>query len=229
VFLVKKVLVLVSHPDDELLGCGGTILKHLALADIVKVVIFGRGVSSRFEKVPANQIQNEVAICAQSLHQEIGSILEIFDLPDNACDSLPLLEVIRLVESITKEFKPDIVYCQHGGDLNIDHQILFRSIMTALRPTPEIPTQFLATFETLSSTEYSFNTQTPIFYPNFYVDISGYLEAKCQLLERFYGSELRTYPHPRSIEAVRAKAIVRGSEIGFAASEAFKIVWAKSY
>jgi len=143
--------------------------------------------------------------------------------PDNRLDSVDLLDLIKLVEAEVDAVKPAIVYTHHGSDLNIDHSLVSRAVQTACRPLPGCGVQALYGFETLSSTEWAPPELGDAFRPNRFVDISGSLGKKLRALEA-YASEMRAFPHARSLEAVQALATLRGASTGVTAAEAFQVV-----
>ena len=149
--------------------------------------------------------------------------LFLFDLPDNRFDTLPLLEVIKTVEGLIERVQPETVYTHHGGDLNVDHRVLHRAVLTATRPLPDQVVRRVYAFEVPSSTEWSFGQFAPVFQPNVFVDIAATLETKIRAMQ-CYESESRVFPHPRSPEALRANARHWGSAAGLEAAEAFVLV-----
>jgi len=215
----KKILVVAAHPDDEVLGCSGTIARHVSDGDKVYMVFMSDGVTSR-----TGQESKEIELRKQAA-KDAGNILGIVDsprflgFPDNRMDTLALLDIVQTLEQVMNEIDPEVVYTHHLGDLNIDHKITHQAVMTACRPQPECSVREIYSFEVLSSTEWSTNNP---FAPNYFVDISGTLELKISAIKA-YGSELRTFPHARSIEAIRALANYRGVSVGIKAAEAFKV------
>lgn len=150
--------------------------------------------------------------------------LFFYDLPDNRFDTLPLLDVIKIIERLIERLQPQIVYTHYGGDLNIDHAITHRAVMTTTRPVENCPVKEIYTFEVPSSTEWAFGQFRPSFQPNVFVDISTTLEIKIQAMQ-IYESETQNFPHPRSSEALGAIAKRWGSVSGLHSSEAFKLVY----
>lgn len=225
-----NVLVLASHPDDEVLGCGGTIARLTSDGHRVTIAILGQGAASRHA---ADSAEGTAAVRAlEGKSREAASILgaiEVlhFGLPDNRFDSCNLLDVIRIVEELGRRVMPDEVYTQHGGDLNVDHTITFRAAMTAFRPLPGSSTRALYAYEVASSTEWAFEQFAPAFVPDTFVDISDFLETKLRALA-VYDGEMRVFPHPRSVEGVRAQAVERGTRVGMAAAESFVTVWRRT-
>jgi LmbE family N-acetylglucosaminyl deacetylase len=145
------------------------------------------------------------------------------DLPDNRFDSLPLLDVVRRVEALVREVGPGLVLTHHHGDLNVDHAVTARAVLTAARPLPDRTTRAVLSFEAPSSTEWAFGLPGSPFRPTLFVDIAEHLQAKLEALAA-YGDEMRPFPHPRSAEAVRHLAALRGATAGRTAAEAFEIL-----
>jgi LmbE family N-acetylglucosaminyl deacetylase len=224
-----KALVIAAHPDDEILGCGGTMARLTQEGYEITIAILGEGITSRF----AQREEAEPELLRQ-LHvkaAEAGRIVGVHDvrlykLPDNRFDTLPLLDVIKIIESLVAEVQPEIVFTQHGGDLNIDHVVTFRATLTATRPLPDSPVRQLYAYEVASSTEWSFQTFSPAFRPNAFFDITGTVDKKISAM-RVYDSEVRGFPHPRSTEALAQQVGHWGSVVGVHAAEAFQLVRAR--
>lgn len=218
----KSILCIVAHPDDEALGIGGTIIKHINNGDEVNIVIFSIGEASKSEEEinSTRRIKN-----AKEWSRIVGSkIITIFDYPDQKLDTVPKLELIKNLEKLLKKISPDVVYTHHDGDINHDHQIVSHAVFTALRPMSILGLKpQIITFETVSSTEQAPYTDKYIFKPNYYVDISDVWKKKVDALKA-YKSEIKDFPHPRSIDSLRALAIKRGVESGLKKAEAFHIV-----
>lgn len=215
----NTVLIVAAHPDDELLGVGGTAAKHAKNGDEVFCLILGEGAAARAGGKEGIEILHEEAKRAA----EVIGFKEIFfsNLPDNRFDSLELLDVVKEVEKHLEKIKPDVIYTHHGDDLNIDHRITFQAVLTACRPCNVNCPKEVYTFETLSSTEWQAGDKR--FMPNTYIDIVDELEAKVSALTE-YKSEVRKYPHPRSPEGIKILAQYRGLEAGLKYAEAFCLV-----
>lgn len=218
---MNRILVVAAHPDDETLGAGGTIAKHIASGDSVSVLILGEGVASRKEQREdyAKERDSLRADAKRALAKLGVKDVTFLDFPDNSFDTVPLLKIIKAVENIVSEKKPELVYTHHRGDLNIDHRRTFEAVLTACRPLGSSVRKIMC-FEVLSSTEWNVGSS---FIPNALVDITDVFEKKIAAL-REYQSEMRQYPHPRSLEGAEILAKTRGLVIGRKAAEAFEIV-----
>jgi LmbE family N-acetylglucosaminyl deacetylase len=144
----------------------------------------------------------------------------LFDLPDNRFDTVPLLDIVKLIEGLIEQIKPSVVYTQHGGDLNVDHRALYEATLAATRPLPGSCVRSVLSYEVASSTEWAFGQFAPAFHPNVFVEISDTLPAKIAAMQA-YESEARAFPHPRAPESLEAMARRWGSTVGVAAAEAF--------
>jgi LmbE family N-acetylglucosaminyl deacetylase len=221
-----KVLIVAAHPDDEVLGCGGTIALRAAAGDEVHLAILGEGVTSRYlrreEADPAALTQLHSR--SHRVAELLGTAgLSLFKLPDNRFDSLPLLEVVKVVEGLVDTIRPAAIYTHHPGDLNIDHLVTFRAVMTATRPVAGCPVREIYSFEVPSSTEWAFQQMEPRFRPNVFVDVTATIATKIEAMS-LYESECRPFPHPRSPEALRAIARRWGSVAGLEYAEALELV-----
>ena len=221
-----RVLVIAAHPDDEILGCGATAARLVQEGHEVYFAILGEGITSRHGT-------RDAADAAQLslLQQHAGAagrtvgVKEVFlhKLPDNRLDTVPLLEVVKLVEDLVVQLKPEVIYTHHGGDLNVDHGVIHRAVLTATRPVAGQPVREIYAFEVPSSTEWAFQRIEPVFRPNVFVDVSRTLEVKLAAMA-CYETEIRKFPHPRSPEALRAIAARWGTVAGCAAAEAFELI-----
>ena len=221
---MNRVLVVAAHPDDEVLGCGGTIARHADAGDQVNVLILAEGATSRKQHRDRVQVADELSVLAEAAEQA-GIILgaqgvELLDLPDNRLDSIDRLDLVKQIEKRITRQKPHVVYVHHAGDVNVDHRRLHEAVVTACRPIPGQPVQRLLSFEVASSTEWQPPGSAPAFHPNWFIDISSQLERKCLALKT-YESEMRPWPHARSIESLEHLARWRGAQVGVEAAEAF--------
>jgi LmbE family N-acetylglucosaminyl deacetylase len=220
------VLVVAAHPDDEVLGCGATISRLASEGQEVVIAILGEGATSR----SANRDVADVALVdgLADRAREVGTLLgaaevRLFGLPDNRFDSVDLLDVVKIVEGIVDDLRPAIILTHHGGDLNVDHGITHRAVLTATRPVAGAPVMGIYAFEVPSATEWAFHRQAPAFQPGTFVDVEGFLGRKIDGMA-IYETEGRPFPHPRSPEALTAIARRWGSVVGCQAAEAFELV-----
>lgn len=221
-----KVLVVAAHPDDEILGCGGTMARLAGEGHEVRIAILAEGMSARSarrEEADQKQMQHLHAQAQQAADKVGARELVLCKLPDNRLDTVPLLEVVKLVEDLVDRIRPEIIYTHHPGDLNVDHGVVHRAVLTATRPMNGQCVREIYAFEVPSSTEWAFQRLEPSFRPNVFVDIADSLETKVAALG-CYGTEIREFPHPRSAEALRAIATRWGSVAGVKAAEAFELI-----
>ena len=213
----RKVLVVVAHPDDEVLGCGGTVLKHVIAGDEVRLLVMADGETSR--ESHSVERRNE---CLEEAARLLG-VQECVALrfPDNRMDSVALIDVVKEVESVVSSFSPDTVYTHSHCDLNIDHQVTHRAVMTACRPQGEATCSVkrISSFYIPSSTEWGLRAGS-CSMPHSFVDISDTLEKKMEIL-KVYDEEINPAPHARSYHGVRAAALYWGSTVGLHAAEPF--------
>lgn len=214
----NTILAIVAHPDDEIIGLGGTLAKHHKQGDQIKVVIVGGRTSSR-----KNNHNVEISETKNAL--EVLGIQDFVNenIPDNRFDEKPLLEIIQLVSRHVEQFQPSLVYTHHQGDLNIDHKILSQAVVTACRPIENDCVKEIRLFETLSSTDMSGFSPTTLFCPNLFIDISVELAQKLSAMS-YYVSELHEFPHPRSLKTIEYNAHLWGSKNNIPAAEAFHVL-----
>lgn len=221
-----KILVIAAHPDDEVLGCGATIARHVKRGDEVHIVILSEGATSRDAQRDCEKRGVELSDLAEAAHKAkevLGvSSLTLHDFPDNRMDSIDLLDVVKVVEQHVAIVEPEIVYTHHAGDVNIDHRIIHHAVITACRPLPGRSVRTLLFFEVPSSTEWQTTGSAPSFTPNWFVDVSDTLNDKLIALQA-YQAEMRPWPHPRSLKSVEYLARWRGSVVGHEAVEAFML------
>jgi len=213
--MTDRILVVGTHPDDELLGCGGTIALHTRAGDHVTSVIVCEGESLRYGQEGVGQSAN-IKSAARTLGVEDTRLL---GFPDQRLDTLTLTEIITPLEKTVRDVRPKIIYCQHGGDINRDHELLFKALLVATRPTEQY-IQSIYAFDTASSTEWAYPRT---FIPDIWVDISSTLKVKLQAMA-CYKSEVRDYPHPRSLPALEYRAKAWGNRSCLDAAEVFMTV-----
>jgi len=222
-------MVVVAHPDDELLGLGATMNRLIAEFNcLVRVVILGEGITSRLDKRDKDLCRDQLETHHQNISlagQQIGyQSIGTYNFPDNRFDSVDLLDIIKVIEKEKSNFGPEIIFTHHGGDVNIDHQRTFDAVITATRPMENETVKTILAFETPSGTEWRASTDPRHFVPNFFISVSERnLEAKINGME-CYEFEKRPYPHPRSPEALRIQAARWGVAVGQKYSEAFMLV-----
>ncbi|SCM73484.1 PIG-L family deacetylase [Desulfovibrio sp. 86] len=216
----QKVLIVAAHPDDEMLGCGGTIARLRQEGKNIHILLLGEGPAAR-----TSQNAEEARSVARSSAHKAAATLGIDNvcfaaLPDNRFDTVALLDIVQIIEKVAAMTRPDVVFTHHAWDMNQDHRITHQAVMTAFRPLPDTPPVTLLGFEVLSSTEYTPAHTVPSFSPNIFINIAQTFGAKQKALEA-YASEMRPWPHPRSFEAVAHLAALRGCACGCEAAEAF--------
>lgn len=220
----KTVLVIVAHPDDEVLGCGGFISKCTSGGADVHVSFVSDGVGARLSSQCEHETLLEMRRHAAEVSSNVLGVQSIRfgDFLDNQLDSVPLLKVVQYVERIIEELRPDTVVTHHAGDLNIDHRRVHQAVMTACRPQHGHPVRTLLCFEVPSSTEWQPPGSGIPFEPGWFVDISATLAPKLAALDA-YSAEMRDSPHPRSREGIEHLARWRGATVGCHAAEAFML------
>ncbi len=222
----QTVLVVAAHPDDEVLGAGGTMAKHAQKGDDVFTLIVGDGITSRYEeselgkdfiKKQVNTIKKHCLSAGNILGVKKTTVL------GNYCcrfDQRPLLDITKAIEKEIARVKPGIIYTHNSFDVNNDHGIVFKAVLAATRPSPGFCVKKILVFEVLSSTEWSFHAE---FRPNVYEDISSTIHKKIEAM-KVYESEVREFPHARSLEAIKILAQKRGAEVGLNYAESFKLI-----
>jgi len=228
-FWKKRILVIVAHPDDELLGLGATMNKLINEYECsVRAVILGEGITSRSENRDVDKWKVQLEIHRSNIHtaqQAIGyDSVSIYDFPDNRFDTVALLDIIKVVEKEKNDFNPEVIFTHHGGDVNIDHQRTFEAVMTSTRPMSHEGVETIITFETPSGTEWRASSDPKHFIPNLFFEVKKEnLDAKIMGMEA-YEFEKRTYPHPRSPKALEILAQRWGIVIGKEFAEAFVLI-----
>lgn len=223
----KTVLVVAAHPDDEVLGCGGTIAGHARTGDKVCVLFLSEGVSSR--SIPGEEHNWSRAIEAREAMAIAASTVLQFTIagflrhPNLRMRDQPVLDLVKQIDAVIREVRPDVIYTHHPGDMNSDHGIAFEATLTACRPRNDLSVKQLYAFETPSSTEWASPLNAPPFLPNYFVDIKSTMDAKLAAA-RCYDFEMRDFPHPRSAANIRALAQIRAAQVGLELAEAFALV-----
>ncbi len=215
----RTALVVAAHPDDDVLGMGGTMARLADQGVTVLVHFLGSGVGSRGVADPAEVARRRAA--ADAACAVLGAtVVGVGDAPDNMFDTVPMLELSQVVEGLKREHAPHWVFTSHAGDLNVDHRLTCQAVLTAFRPQPGETFAQVSSFEINSSTEWSAPSLYPPFLPDTHVDVTDQLE-RCLEAYACYDEETRPDPHPRSVEAVRIRRQLRGREVGVMAAEAF--------
>jgi len=218
----KSVLVIAAHPDDEALGCGGTMAKLSDEGAAIHVAFLADGVTSREgESSRFTEGLRARRAAAEEACRILGAATTCFaDFPDNRLDTIALLSIVKPIEELIAKYRPDTLFTHHAGDVNVDHRRVHQAAVTACRPQPGHSVRTLLSFEVPSSSEWQPPASAPVFAPDWFVDISASLERKLAALDA-YASEMRAWPHPRSREGVTHLARWRGASVGVDAAEAF--------
>ncbi|MFQ5463756.1 MAG: PIG-L deacetylase family protein [Phycisphaerae bacterium] len=217
---MSHVLVIAPHPDDEVLGVGGTMLRHIEFGDAVHVVICTRGEVARFGQEQVVRVQKE----AREVHAFLGLAGSHFlDLPAARLDTVPGADLNAALSGVFDAVRPDVVYLPHVGDVHRDHQLVFQATMVCSRPVGDSYPKRLLAYETVSETDWYAAPMTPAFVPNVFVDITAHLGRKLEAMS-MYASQLRPAPDQRSTEALQALSITRGHAMNLPHAEAFMLV-----
>ncbi len=222
--MIKKILIVAAHPDDEALGCFGTVAKLIKEGYEAYTLILGEGKTSRDDEREVENKKDELEVLNTEIQKanDVIGIKKVFieSFPDNRFDSVDLLNIVKVISKIKDEIKPDIIFTHYEKDLNIDHQITYKAVITATRPMQNECVKEIYSFEILSSTEWNYPLS---FSPNTFFDISDTIDLKIKAMNE-YASELCEYPHPRSIEGIELSAKYHGMRVGKKYVEAFKSV-----
>ncbi len=215
----KKILIIAAHPDDEILGCGGTIIKLKDKCEIFTIFMTD-GVSARGATSSKKEKQIRKRACIK-LFEFLKIKKPIFlNLPDNQLDKLPLLKIVKKIEKHLFKIDPDEVFTHYENCLNIDHKITFQATITACRPIKNLNIKKILSFEIPSSTDWSLSKKK--FNPNYFVNITNQISKKINAL-KYYKMELRKDPHSRSLNSIKALSKFRGASSGVMFAEAFYI------
>jgi len=218
----EVILIIAAHSDDETIAMGGTIAKHVSEGDKVFAISMTDGVGSREERTKENiQTRKESASRASKILGFSWAMNANF--PDNSMDSVPLLEVVKIIEAEKKKINPTIIYTHSTADLNIDHRVVAEATLTAFRPQPNETWKEIRAFEVPSATDYSHDDVTASFTPNLYICINAFWDKKIHALHE-YSQEIREEPHSRSFLGIKNLANYRGNQVGLMQAEAFQIL-----
>ena len=223
---MKRILIVCAHPDDEILGCGGTLMKHSKKKDEINILFVFEGSSARYQNKKNKNLLKDIAKREKSAIR-VSKILKAKSIsflryPNLTLNFSSLLEVTKDIEKKIIKIKPDIIYTHTNKDLNLDHRLCHQSVITAVRPSNNLFINKILAFEIPSSTEWALGTFGN-FNPNYFVNISNFFKNKMELL-KIYHYELRPFPHPRSKESIEAQARLSGTQCGFRNSERFEVI-----
>ena len=220
----KKILVISAHPDDEILGCGASMSYFSRKGYIINTLILSRGIDSRKNEKNKKTKKAILEIAAIKANKIVGSKkIDFENFPDNKFDTVPLLEVVQSIESKINNFKPSIILTHHFNDLNIDHEVVNRATIIATRPIPKRNKFKILTYEVNSSTDWANNNKPGKFSPNYFIKVSKTdLKKKVEAL-KCYKTEMRKWPHTRSISAIKNLSKLRGSSVGLEYAESFHL------
>lgn len=219
---MNKILVIAPHADDEVLGCGATIYRHTVLGDEVRIIVAtnaNKGAPELFTKNSIEDVRKEALEAHKILRVQKTYFL---DFPAPALNAYPSFKISIEISKILNDYKADTVYLPHPGDLHEDHNSIYRAALVSCRPQNGNSVKKIYCYETLSETEWAPMQGDHYFKPNHFVDVSPYFEAKLEAMKCFH-SQLKTFPHSRSIEALEALAKYRGSTVGAERAEAFEV------
>lgn len=212
---IGRAVVVAAHPDDEILGIGGTMAKFADAGLEVTVIIVCQGRPQSAQPVEVAALQASDVLGVRDVR--------LFHYPNLQLDTTPLIGLTQKIEAVLAEVSPSVVFTHHYGDVNRDHQRCFEAVLAAVRPVHGFPPPALICFETPSSSEWSEGAPNRAFFPNLYVNISDTFRRKMKSL-RAYHMEMREYPHPRSYLGVQVLAQKRGMTIGVQYAEAFQLI-----
>lgn len=225
----KRILVIVAHPDDELLGLGASMHKLIQKYNCtIRAIILGEGITSRSDKRDSKLWEDELKVHRRNIEEARKAIgyesVGTYNFPDNRFDSVDLLDIVKVIEKEKNEYNPSVIFTHHGGDVNVDHQCTFKAVITATRPMEHEIVKTIISFETPSGTEWIAASDPRQFIPNMFIEVSEEnVQAKIKGMES-YEFEKRAYPHPRSPKALRILAQQRGIIVGKEYAEAFTII-----
>jgi len=222
---MSRVLVVAAHPDDEVLGMGGTIAKHVREGDDVRVLFMTDGVGSRFgidDQLQHAAVKERLGMMASAMDSLRVEKYIQGNWPDNQLDTIARLKLISWVETVLKVFKPDIVYTHHWSDINIDHRITHDATVVACRPQPQCTVRKLLFFQVPSATDYQVGPRNE-FRPDYFVELSLEDCGKRTKALEAYKKEMRDIPHARNLGRVIAQPLEYGHTVGVGAAEPFQV------
>lgn len=219
-FNARRIAIVAPHPDDEILGCGGTMARAAEAGAEVHVVVVTRGQLPLFDAHLVRQIRSETL----SAHEMIGvTDTQFLDFPAAALDQVKRSELNQALSAALTRIKPDMLLIPFVGDIHLDHQIIFNAALVYARPRSNDGPSCVLAYETLSETNWLAPGVTPAFVPNMFIDISDTIEKKIAAFQ-FFRSQVKPSPDERSIDAIRALATIRGATVYRNAAEAFVLV-----
>jgi len=222
----KKILVIAAHPDDEVLGCGATIAGLTGQGHEVYTLILGEGKTSRASSTKADLAKDIKGLKKEAERANgIMGVKKVFwaSFPDNRFDSADLLDIVKEIENVKNRIKPEMIFTHHSGDLNIDHQLTFKAVLTSARPVIGETVKEIYSFEVPSSTEWNSYSKETAFVPTVFSDVTDTIDIKIRAMAE-YKSELRDYPHPRSLRHIKELAKVNGTKVGLEYCENFVLI-----
>ena len=221
---MNRILIVAAHPDDEILGCGATVARLIKEGYEAYTLILGEGIISRDLNRDIDKSKEDIEELKKQMQlaNDIIGVKKVFtyDFPDNRFDTVPFLDIVKMIEKVKNKIKPDIIFTHYEKDLNIDHQITYKAVLTATRPMTNETVKEIYSFEILSSTEWNYPLT---FSPSVFFDISETIEIKQKAMNE-YKSELREYPHPRSLEGIKMNAANWGMRMGVKFAEIFMCI-----
>ena len=218
---MKEILVISPHPDDETLGCGGTLLGHRDKGDKIHWLIVTE-INTRLGYSP-EQVDRRCAEIEQVAARYGFSSVHKLNLSTTKLDSIPIGEIIDEISGVFKKVSPEIIYAPYRGDIHTDHRIILDAVASCTKWFRNSSVKRLLSYEVISETDFAINPDLAGFRPNVFIDISKYIETKLEIF-KIYTDELGEFPFPRSEKAIRALATLRGAQAGCEAAEAFMLL-----
>ena len=216
-----RLLVIAPHPDDEVLGAGATMARFSEEGHEVYVCVVTRGQPPLFDEASVERVRREAVQADRSLGVRKTIYLDGF--PAALLDAVPHSRLNAALTEVVEDVDPEVLLIPHAGDLHMDHRLVFESALVAVRPTARPSPRSVLAYETLSETDWKAPRVGPSFEPTTHVQVGPYLERKLEAM-RIFDSQVKDFPHPRSLESLRALARMRGASVGFEAAEAFMMV-----